>query len=129
IAAAETRSGTRPSVSDNSEICCRLGRKRRFVLLLAWLTLCPTWTPLPVIMHLRAMPYLDLRRPRHRPPRTVRAVIYAAPRESVKRRGHRSDEQGWVGVARASRRRRSLSSGGARRGPGGGSLSMTCCSP
>jgi hypothetical protein len=27
--------------------------------MLEWLTLCPTWTPLPVIPHLRAIPDLN----------------------------------------------------------------------
>lgn len=34
---------------------CRLGYQRRFVLLLAWLTLCPKTGPLPQISHTRAM--------------------------------------------------------------------------
>src|SRR2546422_7260543 len=34
---------------------CRLGRKRRFVRLLEWLTLCPYCGPLPQISHLFAM--------------------------------------------------------------------------
>src|ERR1700730_1123905 len=55
IAAAERRIRTGPSTSDNTEIVCRLGRKRRFVLTLEWLTLWPTWTPLPVMGHFRAM--------------------------------------------------------------------------
>src|SRR5579863_6907273 len=56
IACGVSRNRTAPpSASESSEIICRLGRKRRFVLLLAWLTLLPTWTPLPVMMHLRAM--------------------------------------------------------------------------
>src|ERR1043166_6935679 len=54
IAAAESRSRTGPSTSDNTEIVCKLGRKRRFVLMLEWLTLWPTWTPLPVTGHLHA---------------------------------------------------------------------------
>ena len=44
-----------PSASESSDVVCRLGRKRRLVLLLAWLTLLPTCTPLPVIAHLLAM--------------------------------------------------------------------------
>src|SRR5437870_2890959 len=55
IAAAERRIRTGPKTSDSTEIVCRLGRKRRFVLTLEWLTLWPTWTPLPVTGHLRAM--------------------------------------------------------------------------
>src|ERR1700731_4552071 len=55
IAAADRRIRTGPSTSDNTEIVCRFGRKRRFVLMLEWLTLWPTWTPLPVTGHLRAM--------------------------------------------------------------------------
>src|SRR5260370_34797567 len=58
IAAVERRSRTGPSTSDNTEIVCRLGRKRRFVLTLEWLTLWPTWTPLPVTGHLRAISHL-----------------------------------------------------------------------
>src|SRR5579863_5968801 len=33
----------------------RLGRKRRLALRLEWLTLCPTWAPLPVSSHRRDM--------------------------------------------------------------------------
>src|SRR5258708_39853661 len=55
IAAAERRSRTGPSTSDNTEVVCKLGRKRRFVLTLEWLTLWPTWTPLPVTGHFLAM--------------------------------------------------------------------------
>ena len=40
-----------PSVSLISETFCRFGRKRRLVLLCAWLTLLPVCTPLPVMMH------------------------------------------------------------------------------
>src|ERR1700751_4283297 len=54
-AAAERRIRTGPSTSDNTEIVCRFGRNRRFVLTLEWLTLWPTWTPLPVTGHLRAI--------------------------------------------------------------------------
>ena len=43
-------------MSERTEIRCKFGRNRRFVLILEWLTLCPTWTPLPVIPHLRAIP-------------------------------------------------------------------------
>ena len=46
---------SKDKTSDNSEIVCRLGRKRRFVLTLEWLTLWPTWTPLPVTGHFLAM--------------------------------------------------------------------------
>src|SRR5271165_1188033 len=42
-----------PSTSDSREVSCRLGRKRRRVLLLAWLTLLPVSTPLPVISQRR----------------------------------------------------------------------------
>ncbi len=34
---------------------CRLGYQRRFVLLFAWLTLCPKDGPLPQISHTRAI--------------------------------------------------------------------------
>src|SRR5947208_67478 len=34
---------------------CRLGYQRRFVLLFAWLMLCPVMGPLPQISHTRAM--------------------------------------------------------------------------
>jgi hypothetical protein len=44
-----------PSTSDQNEVSCRLGRKRRRVLLLAWLTLLPVRTPLPVMPQRRAM--------------------------------------------------------------------------
>src|SRR5207248_11444604 len=64
IAAALIRSGIAPSTSESTETYCKLGRKRRFVLILEWLTLCPTWTPLPVITHFRAIPHLN-RLPRH----------------------------------------------------------------
>src|SRR3546814_7980653 len=49
-----------PSTSLISEVSCRFGRKRRFVLLLAWLTLLPTNAPLPVIWQRRAMGILEL---------------------------------------------------------------------
>src|SRR5258708_34038482 len=56
IAFTVRRSRTgRPSASDSSETTCKLGRKRRLVLLLAWLTLLPVSTPLPVIAHFLAM--------------------------------------------------------------------------
>src|ERR1700689_4837420 len=42
-----------PSASDNSEVTWRLGKNRRRVLLLAWLTLLPLNTPLPVISQRR----------------------------------------------------------------------------
>src|SRR5437764_3791298 len=58
IAAAERRRRTGPSTSDSTEIVCKFGRNRRFVLMLEWLTLWPTWTPLPVTGHLRAMAIL-----------------------------------------------------------------------
>src|SRR6266700_148974 len=55
IAVVERRRRIGPNTSDNSEIVCKFGRKRRFVLMLEWLTLWPTRTPLPVTGHLRAM--------------------------------------------------------------------------
>src|SRR5277367_4522327 len=58
IALVERRSRIAPILSDNSETVCRFGRNRRLVLRFEWLTLLPTWTPLPVIGHLRAMPHL-----------------------------------------------------------------------
>ena len=58
IADVESFSRTDPNTSDNRETVCRFGRKRRFVLMLEWLTLWPTWTPLPVTGHLRAMRHL-----------------------------------------------------------------------
>src|SRR5438132_13597532 len=59
IAAAVMRSRIDPIVSESTEIRWRFGRNRRFVLILEWLTLCPTWTPLPVTTHLRAIPHLE----------------------------------------------------------------------
>src|SRR5262245_18081321 len=44
-----------PSVSVASVTVCRLGRKTRFLLLFAWLTKWPLWTPLPVNSQRRAM--------------------------------------------------------------------------
>ena len=44
-----------PNVSLNSDVVCTFGRKRRRVLLWAWLTLFPVRTPLPVIMQRRAI--------------------------------------------------------------------------
>src|SRR5580698_2137543 len=44
-----------PSASDNSEVTWRLGKNRRRVLLLAWLTLLPLNTPLPVMSQRRDM--------------------------------------------------------------------------
>src|SRR5579863_7752932 len=61
IAVVESRRRVGPSTSDNSEIVCKFGRKRRLVLMLEWLTLWPTWTPLPVTGHLRAILYLTQR--------------------------------------------------------------------
>src|SRR6202030_2236469 len=58
IAVVESRSRTEPNTSDNRETVCKFGRKRRFVLMLEWLTLWPTWTPLPVTGHLRAIWHL-----------------------------------------------------------------------
>src|SRR6186713_766637 len=43
------------SFSLSSVTFCRLGRKTRLVLLLAWLTLWPTWRPLPVSSQMRDM--------------------------------------------------------------------------
>src|SRR5690606_28477550 len=43
------------SASEISVTLTRLGRKRRRVLLLAWLTLLPDWTPLPVSSQARDM--------------------------------------------------------------------------
>ena len=46
---AETRSRTeRPSASEISVTFSRFGRNRRLVLMFEWLTLWPTWGPLPV---------------------------------------------------------------------------------
>jgi hypothetical protein len=45
----------RSSFSEISVTFCRLGRKTRLVLLLAWLTLWPTWRPLPVSSQMRDM--------------------------------------------------------------------------
>src|SRR3954468_15187466 len=46
---AEMRSLTeRPSASEISVTLSRFGRKRRLVLMFEWLTLWPTWGPLPV---------------------------------------------------------------------------------
>jgi hypothetical protein len=42
-----------PNVSLKSDVVCTFGRKRRRVLLWAWLTLFPVRTPLPVIMQRR----------------------------------------------------------------------------
>src|SRR6201995_3394874 len=42
-----------PRLSDSSDVTWRFGRKRRRVLLLAWLTLLPLRTPLPVISQRR----------------------------------------------------------------------------
>src|SRR5579883_1762994 len=54
IARVESRIRTAsPRVSDSIDVSCRLGRKRRRVLLLAWLTLLPVRTPLPVIWQRR----------------------------------------------------------------------------
>src|SRR5713101_5208623 len=58
IAVVESRNRTVPNASEISEIVCRFGRKRRFVLMLEWLTLWPTRTPLPVTGHLRDMRHL-----------------------------------------------------------------------
>src|SRR5215813_4280915 len=44
-----------PRASLISRVDCRFGMKRRFVLLLAWLTRCPVWTPLPEIEQRRDM--------------------------------------------------------------------------
>src|SRR5215469_6014190 len=58
IALVDRRSRTAPIASDSSETVCKFGRKRRLVLRFEWLTLLPTWTPLPVTGHLRDMPHL-----------------------------------------------------------------------
>src|ERR1051325_9224986 len=92
IAAAERRSRTGPSTSDNTEIVCKLGRKRRFVLMLEWLTLWPTWTPLPVTGHLRAISYLVQQTPSENAPRLLTAGPGRAPAVSRPRRRQR---QGW----------------------------------
>src|SRR5437899_12356035 len=42
ITAAAIRSRTEPRASERTEVCCRFGRHRRLVLLLACRTLCPT---------------------------------------------------------------------------------------
>src|SRR5262249_46836543 len=63
IAVVLRRSRTGPSASESSDSVCRLGRKRRFVLMLEWLTLWPTCTPLPVTGHLRAMGHLARQQP------------------------------------------------------------------
>src|SRR5208282_3337938 len=56
MARVDSRNRTaRSSASDSTEVTWRLGRKRRLVLLLAWLTLLPTSTPLPVMLHRRDM--------------------------------------------------------------------------
>src|SRR5262245_4268544 len=56
IAFAETRSFTpRPSVSEIIVTLHRFGRKRRLVLMLEWLTLWPTCTPLAVSSQRRDM--------------------------------------------------------------------------
>src|SRR3954470_21753283 len=44
-----------PSASLSTEVSCRFGRKRRRFLLLAWLTLLPNITPLPVTAQRRAI--------------------------------------------------------------------------
>src|SRR3546814_13891619 len=52
----DTRSFTPlPSASESSVTFCKLGRKVRLVLLFAWLTLWPTWRPLPVSSQMRDM--------------------------------------------------------------------------
>ena len=56
MAALETRRRTqRFSLSTQKRRYCRLGRKRRLVLLLAWETLLPTMGFLPVTSHTRAI--------------------------------------------------------------------------
>src|SRR3546814_9529314 len=60
MAAAETRSFTqRFSLATQKRRSCRLGRKRRRVLLLACETLLPVCTPLPVTWHTRDITHLD----------------------------------------------------------------------
>src|SRR5206468_10853890 len=91
IAAAERRSRTGPSTSDNTEIVWRFGRNRRFVLMFEWLTLWPTWTPLPVTGHLRAIWHLvqqhrsKTRRaaPDRNPGRAPRVFMPATPRRQA----------------------------------------------
>src|SRR5215469_12133760 len=67
MAAAVTRRRIGPSVSDKTDVRCKLGKNRRLVLILEWLTLCPTCTPLPVMMHFLAMTHLDPAQPRNDP--------------------------------------------------------------
>src|SRR5262249_21688919 len=55
-ALAETRKRTdRPSASESIVTLSRLGRNRRLVLRLEWLTRCPIWRVLPVSSHRHAM--------------------------------------------------------------------------
>src|SRR6202158_6460927 len=67
IAAAERRIRTGPNTSDSSDMVCKFGRNRRFVLMLEWLTLWPTRTPLPVTGHLRAIGHLVQQRHENAP--------------------------------------------------------------
>ena len=54
IARVDSRMRTcTPRTSDSSEVSCRFGRNLRRVRLLAWLTLLPVSTPLPVIWQRR----------------------------------------------------------------------------
>src|SRR5882757_6793524 len=59
-----------PRTSETSEVVCRFGRNRRRVLFLAWLTLLPLITPLPVTWQRRAMAHIlthgQKQLPRHR---------------------------------------------------------------
>src|SRR5690606_40152551 len=60
MAAVETRSFTqRFSLATQNRRSCRFGRKRRRVLLLAWETLLPVCTPLPVTWQTRDITHLD----------------------------------------------------------------------
>jgi hypothetical protein len=50
----------RLTLSNQKRLCCKLGRKRLLVLLLAWETLFPTIGPLPVIGHFLAIIVLSI---------------------------------------------------------------------
>src|SRR5665213_2424812 len=78
IALVDRRSRTVPSASDRIEASCRFGMNRRLVLLLAWLTLLPTSTPLPVMTHRRAIGVFLNREGRARGPAFGRFVSEAA---------------------------------------------------
>src|SRR6185312_7983508 len=96
IARVESRSRTAwPRISDSSDVSCRLGRKRRRVLLLAWLTLLPDNTPLPVISQRRDIalgPSVQIGRRglwRQRLPASRNAVRGSPSVSSDPLRGHR----------------------------------------